>query len=352
MASPVVRRWLLRVSVVVAVLLLGGGVYAAWRVYERRRTRVLVFSGGVVEHLTFNDRDDVMTVIEEGRVHFVDPERSDPLGDGAGSVTSSSENREFLGYGAGIAGGWATSDDGERMAYGFCSGASGFRTSKAERVEVWSVRYAQRLASYAVSSLSGIAFSPDGKQLIEGKDDGAIEYRDLSTGAITKRVAVARSSRIERISRGCLLLNSYWYGKRVWELRSLAGDPLLTSSGSVNWVEAQHDFSGRRPLVVQVEEAGVVVRSVPSGHVFSTIKIVRNDCLAVALSDEGEFVAISFRPGTRRECVELFSVETGAKLGHWDLASGCAFALAFMHQRNVLAIGTESGKVELHPFFP
>ena len=94
----------------------------------------------------------------------------------------------------------------------------------------------------------------------------------------------------------------------------------------------------------------MIVYSLPDGHVLQTIPI--GGASAATLSDDGSFIAVASFSGYH---VDLFEVDIGKPLGGWNLTWGNnneAASLAFMHESNVLAIGTVNGKVELHPFRP
>ncbi|MEZ0227272.1 MAG: hypothetical protein ACAI25_01500, partial [Planctomycetota bacterium] len=106
--------------------------------------------------------------------------------------------------------GFAASDDGEVVAFGKHGVPRLERGthSAVDRVEVWSLRDGRLIAGYAVPSLAGLAFTPDGRTLIEGRADGTIERRDIATGAISSMVAVRDGfSLLRRAGRTHLLLD-------------------------------------------------------------------------------------------------------------------------------------------------
>lgn len=105
--------------------------------------------------------------------------------------------------------------------------------------------------------------------------------------------------------------------------------------------------------MVTKELGGFNVREVPSGRVVRAVKSGREQVVEMVLSREGDLFAI-LSPAPLPPVVELFSVETGTKLATWPIGGRTPFeevsALAFVPGEDTLAIGTTSGRIELHPF--
>jgi hypothetical protein len=350
------------VSLVVLLLLVGGAGYTAWSEHLRMRPRFLQVSKQGIGSIYVNERGDLAAVVAGDKL-FMDPlgpVRSVRLDTGVeiGELEDSVDK---------ITGGLAVSDDGELVAVGISSRARRGKTSPVDRVETWSLRQAKRVAGFPVDGLSGIAFTPDGEQLVEGRAPslinlsdpipaGRIEYRDLGTGEITRSLPVSKNFRwIERAGQNLLLEICATDQNKIdlrgaLKVRILATGELIEPS--LDLADLSVATAARAAVFATFDEkwTKVVVRSLPSGRTLRAIGLGYELGSDIALSPDGEHLATICYDAPRNTFVDLFRVSTGERLRTWSFGRHEVTAVTFMPHTDTLAIGTTTGRLELHPF--
>ena len=348
------RLVLSSIGLALSFVLLAAIGLATWHVRQLGSTRVIQLPKEIdgVTGLAFTERCDFMLVVGGnplGTWNEPGPIASVRLSTGSVEAIDKDSSHHMKG-------GWAISDDGETVVYGVCDRGVLDHGDPADQVRVWSVREGRRLATFDVPSLAGIAFSPDGRQLIEGRLDRdlkkSVDYRDVVTGKVGRHIDLGVGyGGIVRSGREFLLAGEASKNRRAIEVRLLAsGEPI---GRSLELGDLGLATSTSSPLMVTKELGGFNVREVPSGRVVRAVKSGREQVVEMVLSREGDLFAI-LSPAPLPPVVELFSVETGTKLATWPIGGRTPFeevsALAFVPGEDTLAIGTTSGRIELHPF--
>lgn len=336
-------------SAVLVIGLLGGGGYAAWCEHERMRPRFISIVGERVTSIEANGSGSFM-LVESVLLHR-ELTTSLTVVDVAPGGTC--RDIGVAGYVTDV----AISDDGELVALGTRHDQEFLNSKPAEKVQVLSLRRAERDAEFDVKSLDGLAFTSDGRRLVEGRQPaGRIEYRDLATGTITTSIPASEGFRSLQRAGPDLLLEfcspdraSPGRACTIVQRRLATGELVGSPLGS----DQYHAATTPRTAIIAVPDGGlkgVTVRSLPNGNVLRNIAVPNGNEWAVALSSDGELLAIVSYDAANRHSVDIFSIASGARLRTWNMATEVATCVAFVPGSDTLAVGTGRGGIELHPF--
>ncbi len=338
-------RLLLVVALLAAPALVGTTGVVVVREHKRMQPRSLVAPGAGASSLVCNVRGDLMTLVANaaGREAPVQI-----LGFPSGEEVVKLVTTNPLDPGA-----FAMSDDGERVAVPTRTVSGGWR-GYAHSLEVFRIRDGQSVGKAGVTSVCGVAFTPDGRGLVHGCSRGAIEWRDAASGKQTR--CVFTRFELDRIHRAgpdyiVVVLRAEPGAERgELELRSLAtGDMLNPSLGIANGdLVVTHPS---HPLLVTLtpDQRTAVVRSLPSGATLRTLTVKHRAIAAVALSREADLAAVLAADANENTFVDLFSLDTGELLHTWEFGQNGAHSVTLVPGAETVAVAT-NGRIELRPF--
>jgi WD40 repeat protein len=238
----------------------------------------------------------------------------------------------------------ACSPDGRRAV-------SGGHDSK---LIAWDLATGKALQTYEAGAwLHGVAFSPDGKQVVAGCGNAAILW-DVESGTLLKRfeghLDVVRGASF-CLSGTAVVTASYDHSVRVWDIAS--GKEKLKFSGHRGGVWCVACSPDGKIAASGGQEKQLVLWDVTSGEVLRKIGPIGGNLYYVAFSADGKYLlSDAASPGAG-----IWEVETGKKLrefpGHRDLVASAAFSpdgkkvVTGSHDRTLAVWDAASGEREL-----
>jgi RNA polymerase sigma factor (sigma-70 family) len=301
--------------------------------------RTLVASGAPVRAVAFSpDGKSVWGCSEDGRAWVWDAataELRDTLRD---------DGSRYLAM--------AISPDGKRVLLGGTTDATEGKGEGARKVEAgWVALYSASLRDLIwhttdVSPVRAVAFSPDGKRVAAGCQDGKIRVTDAETGKViftpgrgqgAEIAALAFSPDGKLLARagGDKLLLLWDAEKGGRELNRLAGH-----TGKMTAVKFSPDG---RHLLTAGQDGSACLWDVATGKELRRILVPKGAVLSVAFSPDGRRIAAAGEDGA----VRLFDLATGKELATFAAGKKAVNAVAFSPDGTILATGGADGALKL-----
>jgi len=277
-----------------------------WSVAALRQIGVLRGHRSSVESVTFSpDGESLVSTSADGTVKVWD--------------AAPEPNRSALTSHAGWVSGVALSPDGRTLA------SSDYHTSFA--VKLWDVPSRRLMTNFPgpTGSSCRLTFSPDGKILASGGDDGIVRLWDLTAQRMTATKRCAFSIRALVFSHDGAILAAAGNGLSAWQVSSGQEIPLL--KGDTQGIR-RVAFSARREWLATTSQNGkVTIWNAADGKERTSFQDEeRAQVSSLAISGDDRFVALGRGDGV----VTLFDVAKGKDpqrlKGHTDWIPSVVFS--------------------------